>query len=176
MSNKRVVVLGTSGSGKTTLAQQLAAQFGIKHIELDVLYWNPQWVPKAMPEFLLKIKQVVAENDNWVICGNYNAAKKITLPNATHIIWLDFPLHINLWRAFKRSAIRIAKRQEPFIGCRETVSRLLFSKESILLWILQTHSRRRREFSQLLTNENFPKANIYRIRRNDDLHKPFSAI
>ena len=53
---KRVVILGTSSSGKTTLAKKIAEEQGIQRIELDQLYWQPNWVPTAMPEFLQKIE------------------------------------------------------------------------------------------------------------------------
>lgn len=176
MRNRRIVVLGTSGSGKTTVAKKIATHYGIKHIELDVLYWNPDWVATPMPEFLQKIKQAISEQESWVVCGNYNVAKQVTLPCSTDIIWLDYPLHVNLWRAFKRSVRRILKSEVPFNGCRETFSHLLFSKESILLWILQTHRRRRKEFNKLLTKENFPETRIIRIRNDEECSQVLMMI
>jgi adenylate kinase family enzyme len=168
MIERRVVVLGTSGSGKTTLARKIATQLNVRHIELDVLYWNAGWTPTPMPEFLQKIRVTIAESESWVICGNYNVAKQITLPKATDIVWLDYPIYVNLWRAFIRSVKRILNKEESFTGCKETVAHLLFSKESILLWILQTHSRRRKEFEILLTKENFPNANIFRVKNEKE--------
>jgi adenylate kinase family enzyme len=125
MNHKRVVVLGTSGSGKTTLARKIAARYNIKHIELDLLYWNAGWKPTPMPDFLQKINKAVQENESWVICGNYNEAKQITLPRATDIVWLNYPLRINLWQALKRSVKRIFTKEESFPGCPETRAHLL---------------------------------------------------
>jgi adenylate kinase family enzyme len=176
MSYKRVVVLGTSGSGKTTLANRIAARLNVAHIELDVLYWNANWTPTPMPQFLQKIRVAISENKNWVICGNYNIAKQVTLPQATDIIWLDYPLYINIWRAFIRSAKGILKQEERFYGCSDSLTRLPFSKESILLWILQTHKRRREEFTKLLTKENFPDANIFRVKNAEEYSKVLEAI
>jgi adenylate kinase family enzyme len=176
MIDKRVVVLGTSGSGKTTLAQKIATQLNVPHIELDILYWNAGWTPTPMPEFLQKMKVAITENESWVICGNYNVAKQITLPNATDIIWLDYPIFINLWRAFTRSVKRVWSGKESFPGCKETVVHLLFSKESILLWILHTHTKRRNEFEKLLTNKNFPNATIARVRNAAEYSKIFAEI
>jgi adenylate kinase family enzyme len=41
---KRIVVIGTTSSGKSTLAKQLAEKIGGDYIELDALYWEPNWV------------------------------------------------------------------------------------------------------------------------------------
>src|SRR6476620_7891385 len=102
-----------------------------------------------MPEFLGKIEKAIAANDSWVICGNYNVAKKITLPVATDIIWLNYPLYTNLWRAFKRSVKRIIYKEESFKGCPETWRHLLWNKQSILVWIWNTHFERKTTYSQL---------------------------
>ena len=48
---KRVVVIGTSCSGKTTFANHLAKALGQKAIQLDALYWLPEWRPRPEHEF-----------------------------------------------------------------------------------------------------------------------------
>ena len=168
MEIKRIVVLGTSGSGKTTLARNVAERYGIKHIELDLLFWKPGWATAAIPEFTQEIKKAIAENESWVICGNYDEAKRLTLPIATDIIWLNYPLYVNLWRALKRSIKRIITKEESFPGCPETFAHLFFSKQSILLWVLKTQRLRQTELSKLLTKENFPNATISIVRNSDE--------
>ncbi len=42
---KRILVIGTSRSGKTNLARRLSAIFGSSHIELDAVFWGPNWQP-----------------------------------------------------------------------------------------------------------------------------------
>ena len=40
---RRTVVVGTTGSGKTTVAAELARRLGVSHVEMDALYWGPDW-------------------------------------------------------------------------------------------------------------------------------------
>ncbi|MCC6192112.1 MAG: hypothetical protein IT318_24035 [Anaerolineales bacterium] len=42
---RRVAVLGVTGAGKTTLAQAVTRRLGLPHIELDALFWGPNWIP-----------------------------------------------------------------------------------------------------------------------------------
>jgi adenylate kinase family enzyme len=158
----RISVLGTSGSGKTTLAKELAGKYGLHHIELDVLYWQPNWAGTPMDEFAEKVRHEIDAHDQWVICGNYNVIKNITLPQANVIIWLKLPLYRVFWRGLKRSLKRsFGKDKEIFNGCYESPRKTFFSKDSILLWILHTHTHRVKAFTQLLTPEHFPNADIY---------------
>jgi adenylate kinase family enzyme len=39
----KINVIGTSGSGKSTLAKQIATELAIPYIEMDRLYWRPDW-------------------------------------------------------------------------------------------------------------------------------------
>ena len=52
ISRPRIVVVGVTGLGKTTIARQLASLFYLPHIELDALYWEPNWTPAPVEEFL----------------------------------------------------------------------------------------------------------------------------
>lgn len=176
MKNKRIVVVGTSGSGKTTLARRLAAKHNIPHIELDVLYWQPGWVETPMPEFIGKIEKALRENPDWVICGNYNDARKLTLPAATHIIWLDTPLYLNLWRVLKRSVARWLTGKESFAGCPETFSHIFLTKKSLLLWVWNTHAERRRKYTAMLTAANYPQAQIHIVRNREEYNKALLLV
>ncbi len=44
-------VVGTSGSGKSTLARRLAHRLELPWIELDRLYWRPNWQARRMRHF-----------------------------------------------------------------------------------------------------------------------------
>ena len=42
---QRINVVGTTCTGKTTLARRLSEVLGIPHVEMDALYWEPNWTP-----------------------------------------------------------------------------------------------------------------------------------
>ena len=44
----KINVVGTSGSGKSTLARQLAERLDVPYIEMDRLYWRPEWRERPM--------------------------------------------------------------------------------------------------------------------------------
>jgi adenylate kinase family enzyme len=53
---RRVVVFGTTGSGKSTLAESLAARHGLRLIELDALFWGPDWQPARLELFRHRVE------------------------------------------------------------------------------------------------------------------------
>ena len=69
----RVVVIGTSCVGKTTFAKSLARVLSFPHIELDALYWQPNWVPRPPEEFRALTAQALSQG-YWVTDGNYSVA------------------------------------------------------------------------------------------------------
>ncbi|MDT9150914.1 shikimate kinase, partial [Escherichia coli] len=56
----KINVVGTSGVGKSTLAQRLAAALSLPYIELDRLYWRPEWEGAPDEEFFASIAQATA--------------------------------------------------------------------------------------------------------------------
>ncbi|SMC29664.1 Adenylate kinase [Andreprevotia lacus DSM 23236] len=150
----RIVVVGTSGAGKTTFARQLAARLGQPYIELDELYWAPGWQPKPAAEFERLVNDAAAL-PGWVVDGNYGAVRDQLWPRATTIIWLNYPLHTVLWRAFTRTLRRYLKRETLWHGNRESLRRTL-SRDSILVWVITTYHRRQRQMAALRAGSDYP--------------------
>ena len=66
---ERIVVVGRTGSGRTTLARHLATVLGGPHVELDALYFGPQF--STAPLALLRERTSAAlAGDRWMIDGN----------------------------------------------------------------------------------------------------------
>ena len=150
----RVVVIGSSCAGKTTFARELARVRGCPRIELDELYWSADWTPKPQDEFLRLLARDV-EQPCWVADGNYSAARQVLWPRATTIVWLNYGLARVLWRGLRRTLARCLFGVVLYHGNRESLRRSFASRESILLWIVTTFHRRRRDFDALRASGRF---------------------
>jgi adenylate kinase family enzyme len=107
---RRVVVVGVTGVGKTTFASALSERLGVPHVELDALYWQPQWTPRDPDEFRARIVAEVAR-DAWVIDGNYSATRDQVWSSADTVIWLNYPLLLIFDRLLRRTLRRGVKRE-----------------------------------------------------------------
>jgi adenylate kinase family enzyme len=72
----KINVIGTSGSGKSTLAKQIATALSIPCIEMDRLYWRPDWQGTPDDEFQAKLEQALQASPDWVLDGNYNRTRR----------------------------------------------------------------------------------------------------
>ncbi len=159
-SLKRVVVVGTSCSGKTTLAKNLAHALGVKHIELDSIHWLPDWVERPNDEFRNLVEKEVAA-DLWVLDGNYSKTRDIVWTRATAIIWLNYSFPLVAYRAIHRTTRRIFTRETLYSQNCETFKKAFLSKDSILLWVLTTFHRRRRDYPLLLQEVSGSEVKVF---------------
>src|SRR5215212_2114174 len=142
---QRITVTGSTGAGKSTLAKELARRLDTPHVELDALYWDPGWT--AVPWDLVRERADVSlpADGRWVADGNYNRIRDISWGRADTLVWLDYPLPLVLWRLTRRTLWRGLAHVELFNGNREALWKHFFTRESLFLWLFQTHERRRRE-------------------------------
>ena len=170
----RYVVIGTSGSGKTTLARQIAARLEIPHIELDALHWEPGWTEASWAVMRERVEIAIVA-PAWALDGNYGKVREIIWQRATHLIWLDYSFPLVFWRICSRTLRRAITRQELWNGNRESL-RLMFSRESILLWVLKTYWRRRREYPELLARPEYSHLTVFRFRTPRETAKWLAAL
>ena len=172
---RRVAVVGTSCSGKTTLARRIAALYGIPHIELDAIYWGPNWKPSDIDEFRNAV-EIETANDSWVVDGNYSKVRDIVWGRATHLIWLNYPFATVFCRAIVRTVRRVFGREELFSGNRETLRLAFFDTDSILWWVIRTHHRRRRGYRKLIDDGHFPHLRVIEIQKPSDMEQVILRI
>jgi len=159
---RRVVVVGTTGAGKTTVARILADKWGVPCVELDALYWGPNWTPVPDDVFRERVAQAVVQ-DAWVVDGNYGVVRHLIWQRADTVIWLDYSLTAILRQLIGRTCGRILRREELWSGNRESLSRVLLRRDSIILWALRTYHRRRRTYSALMRDSGFDSVRFVRL-------------
>ncbi|MBO9666145.1 MAG: hypothetical protein J7501_04970 [Bdellovibrio sp.] len=159
-SNSRIVIVGTSGAGKSTFARKLSTKFGLKDIELDALFWGPNWTQAPESEFRKSIENAMANSQGWVVHGNYGKVRDMTWKRATTLIWLNYSRRLVLWRVLKRSVTRIINREILWSGNRETFRKTFLSKDSILLWSFQTYRLRKEQYENLTKDPEYSHLNI----------------
>src|SRR5688572_10323261 len=131
---RRVVVVGVTNAGKTTMARRLAARLGVPHVELDALFWEPNWTEATDDAFRERVA-VAASGDGWVVCGNYKRVQDLLWPRADTVVWLDPPLRVVLRRAVTRTIWRSILRTNLWgTGNRERISNVWSEKDSLFKW------------------------------------------
>jgi adenylate kinase family enzyme len=141
---RRVAVVGNSGSGKTRLAAQLAGRLGVPHVDLDAIYWGPNWSHLDLETLQTRVRDVTA-GDAWVCDGNYVTVRAIVLERADTVIWLDLPLRTCLVRTLRRTVRRIRSGEELWAGNHETWRKAFVGREALVWWLITQHHRKRRE-------------------------------
>ena len=158
----RFAVVGTSGSGKTTLAGQIAQLLGIAHVELDSLYWGPNWTPTPRPLFRERVSEALS-GQAWSTDGNYSAVRDIVWTRAGTVVWLDYALPVVMWRVIWRTLRRSVSQEELWNGNRERISTALFSHDSIVLWAFNSYRRRKRDYPMLFALPDYAHLQVVHL-------------
>lgn len=148
----RIQVVGTSCSGKSTFSKELSEILKIPYIELDALHWGPNWQEADTDTFQARILDAI-KGESWVVDGSYGRKVGNTISQRRNcIIWIDISFLLILFRFFKRSLTRWWTQEPLWGGCKETLRNSIFSKDSLLVWILSNHQPSRKKYLALLQN------------------------
>ena len=163
---KRIVIVGRTGSGKTTLARELATALGVPHVELDSLYFGPDFSTVPLSVLRERTRAAIA-GDLWITDGNKSAVRDLVWPRADTLIWLDYPLIVSLWRLGKRALWRASVLQKRATEHPSKEARL--SKQFLLaakgvLTALRSHMGQRREYPKLLAKPENQHLAVVRLR------------
>lgn len=168
---KKIIVIGTTGSGKSTLASSLSKGLNIPHYQLDEFQFMTNWQIVSDDIFFEKIKKAT-ESDSWIIDGNFGRTHYLTWPFADTVIWVDFPLSLTLYQNITRTLKRIITREEIWKGTgnRETW-KMLFSKDSIVLWLFKTYRSNIKRYEERLNDSNYAHIKFIRLRTRRDVER-----
>ena len=173
---QRVVVIGVTGSGKSTLARELSKLYGFDYIELDNLFWKPNWEQSSDEDFIGKVNQALAECDSWVVDGNYTRAKMIW-EEADTFIWLDYPLRVNFWRLWMRTWRRFLT-QEPLwdAGNKESLWGHFLTKDSLFVWAWQTYPKKKKQYNELFASPDYAHCHMIHLQSPQETNQWLKTI
>jgi hypothetical protein len=160
----RINVIGTSGSGKTTFGRKLAEVLKIPFIEMDALFWGPNWSSPEDDQFFQALENELA-NESWVLDGNYTRTLDIKMERVQAVVWLNYRFPRTIYQAVTRALSRLFSQEElwPGTGNRENL-KMLFSKDSIVLWTLKCYHRHKKRNIGYIYDQRFAHIKFHRIR------------
>ena len=164
----RINVLGTSGSGKSTFSKKLADKLNVPYVQLDELFWKPNWTESSDEEFFSKIEDALSP-DEWVLDGNYRRSTPVKWKRVQMVVYLDLPFHTVLFRVIKRSLIRSFKNEELWAGNRETFWKTFFTRDSIILWTLKMFHKNRKDYPKLFEKPEYSHIKFIRLRSTKEV-------
>ncbi|MCH7540125.1 MAG: adenylate kinase [Proteobacteria bacterium] len=144
----RIIVRGTCGAGKTVFSRALSELLCIECTELDALHHLPDWRERPTEELMHMLNEVIVA-EKWIIDGNYSAVMDEHVRKADAIVWLDYSFVTVLFRLVCRTIRRSITKEELWHGNRETFRKSFFSRDSIFVWMVTTHGRRKRQCREM---------------------------
>ncbi len=151
----RVLVYGVTGSGKTTLAERISRMTSIPWHSVDDLTWEPGWVSVPLDEQRRRIAEICA-GDEWILDTAYRRWLDIPLARAQLIVALDYPRLVSLQRLLRRTLARSVDKRAICNGNTESL-RLMFSRDSIVLWHFQSFGHKRRRIESWMAQDEGPR-------------------
>lgn len=174
----KINIIGTSGSGKSTLARRIAAELAIPYIEMDRLYWRPNWQGTEDDALWAKLENTLAATEDWVLDGNYNRTRPVKWRNVDLVVWVDYGFARTLYQAVRRAFRRAWHKQElwPGTGNCESFRRSFFSRESIIIWTIKTWRSNRERYEADMRNPQYNHIHFVRITRRQDAETLISSL
>jgi adenylate kinase family enzyme len=170
-TGRRIVFIGNTGAGKSTAAERLAARLGVPHVELDALYWEPDWKPAGIELFRARVAAAIAA-DAWALSGNYlSRVQDLVWARADTIVWLDIALPILVARVIRRTLRRWYARELLWGTNRESIASLLAvwdPKRSLVSWAIAEHREKRRRFTADMADPRYRHVRFVHLRSAAD--------
>ena len=134
------------------MGRELARRLDVPFVELDAFVHGPGWV--ETPDDVLRAKvEPIVSSDGWVIDGTYQRKLgDLVLRSADVVVWLDLPMRIWFPRLIRRTTRRLRGSEPLWNDNRESLRDVIWGRESLIVWALRTHFRRRRKWPQALAD------------------------
>ena len=92
------------------------------------------------------------------------------------VIWIDLSLPVTLWRVTKRTLKRSLTQETLWSGNKETLSKALFSRSSIILWVLTSYRRVKRSYTAALSADEYSDLCFIRLTSQAQINELQSAL
>ena len=169
----RICVYGQGG--KTSLSRALATLTGLPVIELDAVFWLPNWVERDRGEMLkIVIDRVAQATDGWIVDGNYTRIRSHLLPLADTVVWLNLPRIPMTLRVVKRTLLN-AINGTRICGNNYETLKTAFSPDSII-WYRAIHGQESQQGIAVDLANPHVEANIYEIRSYRHLRAFYQSL
>ena len=123
----KIAIIGGPGTGKTTLSKKLSSILSISYFSIDNIKFNKNWIPRSRKDVDNEIYKII-NTDKWIIEGNHLRNLEIILSKADIVIFLDFPLRLQLFGIFRRFFFSFKKCIKDMNNCEEKISFSFFIK------------------------------------------------
>ena len=145
---KRIAVIGNAGGRKTTLSRLLAEALDLAIHHVDSIQYQPGWTRTPSAECDRTLNEMAA-TERWIIDGfGGDGAIERRMQSADTVVFVDFPLSVHYWWAFKRQwQSRRRQRLELPDDCPEFTLRYSW-KLATVMW--KVHRRYRPWFTKLV--------------------------
>ena len=118
-NSKRILVIGPCGAGKSTFSKKLHKLLNLPLIHLDTYYHKPNWGEPKQEDWE-KIVRKLANQEEWIMDGNFSDSFDIRIPRSDTIIYLDYSSVRCFLRVLKRNITYYGRtRSDMATGCKE---------------------------------------------------------
>ncbi|UNO43218.1 adenylate kinase [Streptomyces sp. MST-110588] len=159
----RVLVAGGSGAGKTTVAGKLAGLLALPRIELDELYYEPDW--QIRPEFPQDVARAAGQ-PRWITEWHYPEVATLLARRADLLVWLDYPARTTMTSLVLRTLLRSLHKEVLWSGNQEPPLRSVFTDpENILRYGWATRHATRDQVRALVHDAPDVELDLLRFTR-----------
>lgn len=160
------------------MAENLSAKLGLKYVELDALYWLPDWSHVSVEEFQKRVADSI-NCDAWAVAGNYHFAREITWNATEVVVFLDYEFWTIFWRLWNRTWRRWWNKEVLWGANRERLwPHLKFwsVQDSLFTWLFQTYDRRKQEYAEMIAMPEYSHLVIVHLKSPKEAEKWLESI
>ncbi len=163
---RKIIIIGPAGAGKSTLAETIAERLNLPHTELDGIYHQQNWAPIDKNEFRMIVRRK-AQEDGWVICGNYFSTLGLDFwGKADTIIWCDYSFPLVMSRLLRRTLRRTISKEELWNGNTELFFVNFFTRDSLILFMMKSWNKQKKRYGPIFTSgsNELPGVRLVRLK------------